>query len=91
MSPLHQIKVSPLHGAWGASGALGQEVVQVTRQDRGVVSTTHYRPRGGGCRGVAIISPGDVGSEQGYRHLGNALSAFGYLAAVMGVPSFSLQ
>jgi hypothetical protein len=71
----------------GAAGvASGQEAFQVIRQDQTAVSLTAYAPTGGNCRGLASISPGAGGSEQGYRYLGEALSSLGYLAVVIGHP-----
>lgn len=70
----------------GAGAALSQESVRVIRQDQRVVSMSAYAPRGGDCRGVAIISPGAGGAEQGYRYLGEAMSTLGYLAVVIGHP-----
>jgi predicted dienelactone hydrolase len=63
-----------------------QESVSLQRQDGTPVSVTAYAPRAGACRGVAIISPGAGGSEQGYRYLGEALSSLGHLAVVVGHP-----
>jgi len=71
---------------WAPSAALGQETIQLVRKDRVVVPITAYAPRGRSCRGVAIISPGAGGSEQGYRYLGEAMSSLGYLAVVIGHP-----
>jgi predicted dienelactone hydrolase len=71
---------------WAPSAALSQETIQLARKDRVVVSMTAYAPRGRICRGVAIISPGAGGSEQGYRYLGEAMSSLGYFAVVIGHP-----
>ena len=68
----------------GASAAFGQELIQLPRQDQTFVSITTYAQRGGNCRGIAIISPGAGGSEQGYRYLGQTMSSLGYLTAVIG-------
>lgn len=74
-----------------AGAAFGQEVVQVARQDERRVSITTYVPKVGGCRGVATISPGAGGSEQGYRYLGEAMSSLGYLTSVIGHPESGPQ
>ena len=77
---------------FGPAGAtLGQEVVQVARQDERLVSLTTYLPKVVDCRGVATISPGAGGSEQGYRYLGEAMSSLGYLTLVIGHPESGPQ
>ncbi len=60
-----------------------QEHLQLQRQDYKRVEATAYSPLAGSCAGVAVISPGAGGSEKGYRYLGDALSALGYLAVVV--------
>lgn len=73
--------------AQGSPGtALGQEALQVIRQDQKVVSISAYAPSGRDCRGIAIISPGAGGTAQGYRYLGEAMSTLGYMAVVVGHP-----
>jgi predicted dienelactone hydrolase len=67
-----------------AGTAFGQEAIRVTREDQNPVSLTAYAPRGGSCRGVATVSPGAGGSDQGYRYLGETLSSLGYLTVVIG-------
>lgn len=69
-----------------AGPAFGQEAHQVIREDRRVVGMMAYFPKGKECRGIAIISPGAGGSEQGYRYVGEAMSSLGYLAVVVGHP-----
>ena len=64
--------------------ALGQEAHSLKRQDQQDVPVTAYKPLTAKCQGVAIISPGAGGSEQGYRYLGEALSVWGYWAVVVG-------
>ncbi|MEI7970281.1 MAG: alpha/beta hydrolase [Betaproteobacteria bacterium] len=66
-----------------AGTAAGQEPASVGVQDRKPVPIMAYSP-GGGCRGIAIISPGAGGSETGYAYLGRTLSALGFLAVVVG-------
>lgn len=71
-------------------GAVGtahpQEAFQSVRRDGKPVQAKAYAPASPACRGIAVISPGAGGSEQGYRYLGEALSALGYLAVVVGHP-----
>lgn len=66
--------------------ARAQETVSLTRQDQRVVAAIAYAPKAAACRGVAVISHGAGGSEQGYRYLGEALSGLGYLAVVVDHP-----
>jgi dienelactone hydrolase len=66
------------------AGALAREALTLTRQDGQSTVAMVYRPQIPGCRGIAMISPGAGGSEQGYTYLGEGLSSFGYLALVMG-------
>lgn len=69
---------------WGVSAAAsGQEAVSLPRQDGKPVPVMTYGPAPA-CRGVAIVSPGAGGSEEGYGYLGEALSSLGYLAVVVG-------
>ena len=75
----------------GSAGLRAQESVTLQRQDQTPVAVTAYAARTGACRGVAIVSPGAGGSEQGYRHLGEALSSLGYLAVVVGHPESGRQ
>jgi len=73
-----------LAGLLGTAHA--QEPLLVERQDRTSAPAIAYAPASPTCRGIALISPGAGGSEQGYRYLGETLSALGYLAVVMGHP-----
>lgn len=66
--------------------AHAQQPLLLERQDRTSVPALAYAPASPTCRGIALISPGAGGSEQGYRHLGETLSALGYLTVVMGHP-----
>jgi len=68
----------------GPGLACAQEALQLQRQDQGLVQATAFAPKGQTCRAIAIISPGAGGSAQGYRYLGEALSAQGHLAVVVG-------
>ena len=43
-----------------------------------------YPPHSASCRGVALVSPGAGGSENGYAYLGAGMSGLGYLTVVMG-------
>lgn len=79
------IAVFALFLGLGANGiAIGQEAIALSRQDQKLVPTTAYAPKVAACRGIAIISPGAGGSEQGYAYLGEAMAALGYLAVVVG-------
>lgn len=61
-----------------------QSSVRLERSDQQQVLIRVYAPSAGSCRGVAVISHGAGGSEDGYRYLGEAMSALGYLAVVPG-------
>ena len=63
--------------------ACASESLQLQRQDQKFLQATAYEPAAA-CRGIAIISPGAGGTEQGYRYLGEALSSVGYLSVVVG-------
>ncbi len=67
-----------------AHTAHAQESAHFPRQDKARVPAMVYAPAGPACRGVAVISPGAGGSEQGSRYLGEAVSALGYLGVVVG-------
>lgn len=64
--------------------ARADEALHLQRQDRKFLQATAYAPAAITCRGIAIISPGAGGTEQGYRYLGEALSSLGYLSVVVG-------
>ena len=64
--------------------ACASEALQLQRQDQKFLQATAYAPAAATCRGIAIISPGAGGTEQGYRYLGEALSSVGYLSVVVG-------
>lgn len=64
--------------------ACASESLQLQRQDQKFLQATAYEPAAANCRGIAIISPGAGGTEQGYRYLGEALSSVGYLSVVVG-------
>jgi len=64
--------------------ACASEALQLQRQDQRFLQATAYAPAAATCRGIAIISPGAGGTEQGYRYLGEALSSVGYLSVVVG-------
>ncbi len=66
--------------------AMAQDSVQLQRQDKQLLQAMAYAPAAGTCAGIAVISPGAGGSEKGYRYLGEALSALGYLSVVVGHP-----
>lgn len=62
----------------------GKEELSLTRQDGKAVPAVAYAPTGRACQGVAIISHGAGGSEEGYAYLGTAMSDLGYMAVVVG-------
>jgi predicted dienelactone hydrolase len=64
--------------------ALAQQSVTVLRQDQQPVPLTANAPRTQPCAGVAVLSPGAGGSEQGLAALGSAMAALGYQAVVVG-------
>lgn len=59
------------------------ELLTIHRADQRLVAATAYWPQGA-CQGIAIISPGAGGAEDGYRYLGEALAGLRYLVAVVG-------
>jgi alpha-beta hydrolase superfamily lysophospholipase len=71
--------------------AVAREALTLTRADGQPVAAMVYRPQRPVCRGIAMISPGAGGSEQGYAYLGEGLSSLGYLALVMGHPESGRQ
>jgi predicted dienelactone hydrolase len=74
--------VAIFHGP--TSVICAQETISVIRNDRMATPVQAYRPKITFCSGIAIVSPGAGGSEQGYRYLGEALSSLGYLTVVTG-------
>jgi predicted dienelactone hydrolase len=66
------------------ANASAQETVSLMREDQKVTAVLAYAPKLLACSGIAIVSPGAGGSEHGYRYLGEALSALGYLTIVTG-------
>lgn len=64
--------------------ALGQRLVSVVRQDQQLVPLAAYAPGTERCHGVAVLSPGAGGSEQGQAALAEAMAAMGYHAVVVG-------
>lgn len=67
-----------------ASDAPAQQAVLLVRGDRLTVPVVASMPGSSPCRGLAILSPGAGGSEQGYRYLARALRSLGYLTVVVG-------
>jgi predicted dienelactone hydrolase len=74
--------VAIFHGL--TSDICAQETISLIRDDQKATSVQAYRPKMTFCSGIAIVSPGAGGSEQGYRYLGEALSSLGYLTVVTG-------
>jgi len=74
-----------------STAAIGRDLISLQRQDSKTVSAMVYKPNASECKGVAIISHGAGGSENGYTYLGTAMSDFGYLAVVVGHQESGLQ
>jgi len=74
--------VAIFHGL--TSVICAQETISLIRDDQKATPVQAYRPKMAFCSGIAIVSPGAGGSEQGYRYLGEALSSLGYLTVVTG-------
>ena len=62
--------------------ALAAEVISIEGSASRSVLASVYAPRADLCKGIAIISHGAGGSEQGYRYLGEAFSSLGFLTIV---------
>lgn len=86
MFPLSRFSLCSLLSLWFGvvSSAHSQEALHLQRRDQQLVQVTAYASASATCRGIAIISPGAGGTEQGYRYLGEAMSALGYLSVVVG-------
>jgi alpha-beta hydrolase superfamily lysophospholipase len=70
-----------------ATGGLAhaQQAILVKRADGARTPLMVYQPaRAPGCPPVALLSPGAGGDQNGLRYLGEALSADGWLAIVIG-------
>ena len=61
-----------------------REVQVIVRGDLQEVKVMVYAPGRETCEGVAVISHGAGGSEEGYSYLGQAMASLGYLAVVPG-------
>ena len=67
------------------SGQLyAQEPILLEREDLKSAPALVYVPYAKGCQGIAIVSHGAGGSEEGYAYLGRAMSDNGYLTVVVG-------
>lgn len=64
--------------------ANAKESLSLSRQDHKTVPAIAYLPKEDMCRGIAVISHGAGGSEDGYPYIGKAMSALGYLVVVVG-------
>lgn len=73
---------SLLFGAIGTADA--QEVLSLQREDGKSLAAIAYAPADATCHGIAVISPGAGGSEEGQQQMGATLSTLGYLAVVVG-------
>jgi predicted dienelactone hydrolase len=76
---------------WTATIAFGRELITLQRQDAKPVPAMVYKSDSNECRGVALISHGAGGSEQGYAYLGEAMASLGYLSLVVGHKESGLQ
>src|SRR6478672_10216632 len=61
---------------------IAAERVTLPRGDGHDIAALAYRPAGT-CKGVAVVSHGAGGSENGYGYLGDALAKAGWLAMVV--------
>jgi predicted dienelactone hydrolase len=66
-----------------ASPAPAQDVLTLTRADGQTLRIKPY-PATGACRGIAILSHGAGGSEEGLAYLAQAMAEDGYLAVAIG-------
>jgi dienelactone hydrolase len=66
----------------GAAGA--QEAARIPRADGKMVPLTVFAPSNPACAPLAVISPGAGGTEKALGYLGQALSADGWMAIVVG-------
>ena len=69
----------------------GQEVTSLQRVDGDSLRIKTYPVASGTCRGIAILSHGAGGSEEGLGYLARAMSEDGYLAVVIGHPESGRQ
>lgn len=68
-----------------AGAAHARQATSVTRADGAQTPLTVYQPaHASGCAPLALLSPGAGGDENDLRYLGEALSADGWLAIVIG-------
>lgn len=63
--------------------ARGQELQTLQRGDGASLRARVYRPDAA-CRGIAVLSHGAGGSEDGLAYLGRAMAGDGYLSVVVG-------
>jgi len=70
---------------------VGQETISLRRADGQSLRIRPYAAASGTCRGIAILSHGAGGSEEGLGYLAQAMAADGYLAAVIGHPESGAQ
>lgn len=63
---------------------VGQETISLRRADGQSLRIRPYPAASGTWRGIAILSHGAGGSEEGLGYLAQAMAADGYLAAVIG-------
>lgn len=89
----HRIGWLALLALAGSANAAGSHPDSLTlvRQDGRSLAALAYLPEGDSCRGIAVISHGAGGSENGYRYLAEALAADGFVAVVPGHQESGLQ
>jgi predicted dienelactone hydrolase len=63
---------------------VGQETISLPRADGRSLRIRSFPAALGTCRGIAILSHGAGGSEEGLGYLARAMAADGYLTAVIG-------
>jgi len=69
----------------------GQETIALPRADGASLRIKSYPAASGTCRGIAILSHGAGGSEEGLGYLARAMAEDGYLAVVIGHPESGRQ
>jgi dienelactone hydrolase len=68
----------------GSAAAGGAESLTLARADGAQVPVRVYGVTADACRGIALISPGAGGSENGLSYIAEALAKDGWLGVVMG-------
>lgn len=80
-----RVRLTILSFALSSAGHLpAQEIATLQRSDGHTLRIKVSPPATPSCRGIAVLSHGAGGSEEGLAYLANAMSQDGYLAVVMG-------